>query len=92
MNLIKMLLWIVFLGVNVMASDKTVDIQEKLWPPQSGPLNNIGNVTLSEMDVNGKVFMSHRDMWTVKNVSQSPIVAIAETFLFGHSKGLLQNK
>jgi hypothetical protein len=57
--------------------------------PAGSPLQNIGSVTFSETAVGGAgVAVSHRDDWTVKNVSQKPIVAIVETLLIRDDKAV----
>jgi hypothetical protein len=62
------------------AEETTISITETITA--GSPVQNTGSVTLSEAAIDEKrAVMSHSDEWTVKNVSQKPIVAFVETLL-----------
>jgi hypothetical protein len=76
-SLISVLL--LYLGIAA-AQDKVLAIIDQ--SASGSPLENTGNVTLSETAMGeGRASVSHSDDWTVKNLSQKPIVAIVETLV-----------
>jgi hypothetical protein len=69
------------------AEETTISITETTTA--GSPVQNTGSVTLSETAIDEKrAVMSHGDDWTVKNVSQKPIVAFVETLLVRDANGV----
>jgi len=56
--------------------------------PSASPIHNTGTVTLSQVTLpSGMVTLSHKDNWTVKNVSNKPVMAFVESLRMVYASG-----
>jgi len=76
MKTVKTLVYLLLVCISAFASETTIPIRDEM--SVGGPLLNVGHVTLSETVTDGQLRLSRLDEWSVKNVSQHPIVAFVE--------------
>jgi hypothetical protein len=76
---------LMLLFVSAGAEDLVVPIVDK--SDSGSPLENEGNITLSEMTNYGTSIRSHKDQWTVRNKSHKPIITIIETLRIRYASG-----